>query len=89
MRKAVFHIDVYRQGTQSYWTSTSPTFTQNTGTVSPPWNANSYQIISPGGDHQYGTGGDYETATANTALTQTRGGERDNITNFSQGVLAP
>ncbi|HUE18064.1 MAG TPA: prepilin-type N-terminal cleavage/methylation domain-containing protein [Planctomycetaceae bacterium] len=82
-------VDVYRQGTLSYWTSTSPTFVQNTGTVSPPWNANSYQIISPGGDQQYGTGGDYETATANTALTQTRGGERDNITNFSSGVLAP
>lgn len=81
-------IDVYRQGSQGYWSSTSPTFTQNT-TPSPPWNANSYQIISPGGDQQYGTGGDYETATASTLLTGTRMGERDNITNFSPGTLAP
>jgi len=81
--------DVYRQGPLSYWTSTSPTFVQNTSTPSPPWNANSYQIISPGGDGLYGTGGEYETANANTLLIGTRGGERDNITNFSSGILAP
>jgi prepilin-type N-terminal cleavage/methylation domain-containing protein len=82
-------VDVYRQGPLGYWTSTSPTFVQNTSTLSTPWNANSFQIISPGGDQQYGTGGEYETANANTLLIGTRGVERDNITNFSSGVLAP
>ncbi len=73
-------VDIYRQGPNGSTTS-SP---------SPPWNANSFQIISPGGDQQYGTGGEYETATANTLLTgTTRGYERDNITNFSSGTLAP
>ncbi len=71
--------DVYRQGPNGS-TSASP---------SPPWNTNSYQIISPGGDQQYGLGGEYETATANTLLVGTRGTERDNITNFSSGTLAP
>lgn len=72
-------VDVYRQGPNGS-TSSSP---------SPPWNANSYQIISPGGDQKYGTGGEYETATANTLLIGSRSFERDNITNFSSGTLAP
>jgi prepilin-type N-terminal cleavage/methylation domain-containing protein len=71
--------DIYRQGPNGS-TSTTP---------SPPWNANSFQIISPGGDQQYGMGGEYETANANTLLVGARGVERDNITNFSSGVLAP
>jgi prepilin-type N-terminal cleavage/methylation domain-containing protein len=82
-------IDVYRQGSVGYWSSTSPSFVQNTATPSPAWNPNSYQIISPGGDTQYGTGGEYETANSNTLLIGTRGGERDNITNITGGVLAP
>jgi prepilin-type N-terminal cleavage/methylation domain-containing protein len=80
--------DVYRQGPNGS-TSTSPP-------PSPPWNPNSYQIISPGADQLYGKGGQYDSNTAGTMLVNpplpappTRGPERDNITNFSSGVLAP
>jgi prepilin-type N-terminal cleavage/methylation domain-containing protein len=81
--------DVYRQGPNGAG-ATSP---------SPPWNPNSYQIISPGFDGSsdpyggYGTGGPYDPNTAGTILVGAapggRGPERDNITNFSSGVLAP
>ncbi|HEV3301354.1 MAG TPA: prepilin-type N-terminal cleavage/methylation domain-containing protein [Planctomycetaceae bacterium] len=81
--------DVYRQGPAGA-TSASP---------SPPWNPNSYQIISPGFDGSsdpyggYGTGGQYDPNTAGTMLVGPapggRGPERDNITNFSSGPLAP
>jgi prepilin-type N-terminal cleavage/methylation domain-containing protein len=74
--------------------STSP----NTS-PSPALNPNSYQIISPGGDRLYGVGGEYESASANALLViypasgttspVDRTGERDNITNFSPGTLAP
>jgi prepilin-type N-terminal cleavage/methylation domain-containing protein len=82
-------LDIYRQGSVSYWSSTSPSLVANTATPSPAWNANSYQIISPGGDQKYGVGGEYETANANNLLVGTRAVERDNITNFSSGTLAP
>jgi prepilin-type N-terminal cleavage/methylation domain-containing protein len=72
-------VDIYRQGPNGF----------TTATPSPPWNPNTFQIISPGGDQQYGLGGEYETATANTLLVGTRAVERDNITNFSSGTLAP
>jgi hypothetical protein len=55
----------------------------------PAWNANSYQIISPGPDGIYGSGGAYQQGDANGLLVGARSGERDNITNFSSGVLAP
>jgi prepilin-type N-terminal cleavage/methylation domain-containing protein len=76
--------DVYRQGPNGFTTS-SP---------SPAWNANSFQIISPGYDQAYGVGGQYDQSTAGTLLINTSGGtqrapERDNITNFSSGPLAP
>jgi prepilin-type N-terminal cleavage/methylation domain-containing protein len=71
--------DVYRQGPNGS-TTTSP---------SPPWNANSFQIISPGFDQQYGLGGEYEQGDPKGLLVQTRSTERDNITNFSSGPLAP
>lgn len=80
-------IDVYRQGPNGGWSSTSP-FTLNPS-ASPPWNPNSYQIISPGGDQQYGSGGEYETANATNLLIGTRSMERDNITNLTGGTLAP
>jgi prepilin-type N-terminal cleavage/methylation domain-containing protein len=99
-------IDVYRPGSQGYWQPTSATqpesglsLTQNTGSVTAPWNPNSYQIIAPGGDQLYGIGGEYETGNgtnllivwtgATPAQNVDRTGERDNITNFSSGVLAP
>lgn len=66
--------DVYRQGA---------------GTSSPTWNPNSYQIISPGFDQLYGLGGEYEQGDSKGLLVQNRSAERDNITNFSSGVLAP
>jgi prepilin-type N-terminal cleavage/methylation domain-containing protein len=73
-------MDVYRTGPNGS-TSSSP---------SPPWNANSYQIISPGVDTQYGTGFEYEQGDPKGLLVGTqRYVERDNITNFSSGVLAP
>jgi prepilin-type N-terminal cleavage/methylation domain-containing protein len=71
--------DVYRQGPAGS-TSASP---------SPPWNANSFQIISPGFDQQYGLGGEYEQGDPKGLLIGTRTAERDNITNFSSGPLAP
>jgi prepilin-type N-terminal cleavage/methylation domain-containing protein len=81
--------DVYRQGPNGK-TSTSP---------SPPWNPNSYQIISPGFDGAidpyggYGVGGQYDPNTAGSTFIGSaptgRGPERDNITNFSSGPLAP
>lgn len=47
------------------------------------WNPNTFQIISPGFDGQYGVGGVFNpdnTATLNTA-------ETDNLTNFNDGRL--
>jgi len=71
--------DVYRQGPNGFSTSNP----------SPPWNANSYQIISPGADAAYGIGGEYESGDPKGLLVGTRSTERDNITNFSTGPLAP
>ncbi len=53
------------------------------------WKPKSFQIISPGFDFAYGPGGVYSTSTADTALAGPREAERDNITNFSSGLLAP
>ena len=72
-------VDVYRQGPSGF-TSPSP---------SPAWNPNSYQIISPGYDQQYGVGGEYEQGDPKGLLTGPRSTERDNIANFSSGPLAP
>jgi prepilin-type N-terminal cleavage/methylation domain-containing protein len=69
--------DVYRTGPNG---GASP---------SPPWNPNSFQIISPGFDQQYGTGWEYEQGDPKGLLVGTRSTERDNITNFSSGPLAP
>jgi prepilin-type N-terminal cleavage/methylation domain-containing protein len=71
--------DVYRTGPNGA-TSSAP---------SPPWNPNSFQIFSPGFDQHYGLGGEYEQGDSKGLLVQTRSAERDNITNFSSGVLAP
>jgi len=63
-----------------------------TGATAPAWKANSYQIISPGYDKEYGSGGPY-VATGNDHLATLpptdRHLESDNITNFSQGELQP
>ncbi|HWL10751.1 MAG TPA: type II secretion system protein [Planctomicrobium sp.] len=56
------------------------------------WNPKSYQIISPGPDGLYGTGGGYREnkffGNDGTAARQAQA-ERDNITNFSGGPLQP
>ncbi|MBC7821028.1 MAG: hypothetical protein IAG10_29435 [Planctomycetaceae bacterium] len=54
-----------------------------------PWMHRSFQIISPGLDSTYGTGGPYDSKTAADQLQGNRQVERDNVTNFSQGPLAP
>jgi prepilin-type N-terminal cleavage/methylation domain-containing protein len=54
------------------------------GNTNNPWKAGAFQIISPGRDHEYGSGGKYTEATG-----ANRANEKDNITNFSAGVLGP
>jgi general secretion pathway protein G len=53
------------------------------GSVGPPYNPNTFQIISPGGDTEYGAGGEYN----NEGVPSARANERDNITNFKGGRL--
>jgi prepilin-type N-terminal cleavage/methylation domain-containing protein len=72
-------VDVYRTGPNG---SGSPN-------PSSPWTPNSYQIISPGADQAYGTGGEYEQGDSKGLLVGARSAERDNITNFSTNTLAP
>lgn len=50
-----------------------------------PWNPGGFQIISPGADGQFGTGGNYIKDDA--ASMSGRPLELDNITNFSSGIL--
>lgn len=63
-------------------------YTQTT-TATSYWNRESYQIISPGFDADYGPGGVYDPERAENTLAGTREAERDNITNFAGGALAP
>lgn len=49
-----------------------------------PHNSDSFQLISPGADGEYGSGGPY---TAGEDLPSNRQNEVDNITNFSGGTL--
>src|SRR5690606_31137722 len=51
-----------------------------------PWNKTSFQIISPGIDTEYGTGGLFEVNDS-YILPADRANERDNVTNFSGGTL--
>ncbi|QDT23839.1 prepilin-type N-terminal cleavage/methylation domain-containing protein [Gimesia chilikensis] len=62
-------VDVYRLG--------DPTTPPPTNDV--PFKAKSYQIISPGADFDYGTGGNYDPKRN---LPGNRSAESDNITNF-------
>lgn len=50
-----------------------------------PYNMNSFQIISPGADQQYGTGGFYDKDKGFTGFSETV--QKDNITNFTGGVM--
>ncbi len=72
----------YRQGTET----TAAPFT------SPFWNKSGFQIISAGMDRKYGIGGPYQSKALAIQTGQSataRDDERDNITNFSDGVLVP
>ncbi|MGE3316960.1 MAG: type II secretion system protein [Planctomycetaceae bacterium] len=53
-----------------------------------PWNQQSFQIISPGADGLYGTGGIYNSDSSSDDLVGPREAERDNLTNFASGPLA-
>ena len=66
----------------------------------PAWKPSSFQIISPGFDGFYGVGGVYKPdgtiklpsrvqTSGNDVVASNRNDERDNITNFSSGVLQP
>ncbi len=71
---ALGFTSIYRQGNPSL----APAATD------PPFKPKSYQIISPGADSQYGTGGNYDT-TKNFPADRTV--EADNVTNFVSGSL--
>jgi len=67
-------LDVYRQGDPSVTPPTS----------APAFKPKSYQIISPGADYEFGTGGNYDPGKN---LPASRGVEVDNVTNFVSGSL--
>ena len=48
------------------------------------WKSDTFQLISPGSDGEYGAGGPF---SPDEDLDSTRGQEGDNITNFSGGTL--
>ncbi|MAT15704.1 MAG: hypothetical protein CMJ46_10610 [Planctomyces sp.] len=53
------------------------------------WKSQTFQLISAGPDGRYGEGGAFNPDTADDTLVGARVDERDNITNFHQGKLAP
>jgi type II secretory pathway pseudopilin PulG len=73
---------LYRQGTRL---PAEPVPAQ----LEPAWNSNYVQIISPGRDSEYGTGGPYDADSATSQLIGARDSERDNLTNFHSTQLAP
>ena len=50
-------------------------------------NPNGYQIISPGADGEYGTGGTYSSDGGFKSAANASDGGEDNVTNFSAGSL--
>lgn len=67
--------------------SLSDFYRQGETATSPAWNPTGVQIISPGVDKQYGTGGPWLEAKATTQLGGNRLVEEDNITNFHNSTL--
>lgn len=55
--------------------------------ASTPYNPNKFQIISPGVDGTYGTGGLFVPGKASCFSGAARDPERDNLTNFHSGRL--
>jgi prepilin-type N-terminal cleavage/methylation domain-containing protein len=51
------------------------------------WNPKTYQIISPGADHLYGNGGQYNEDMPNSGLDPAVRADNDNLTNFHSGPL--
>jgi prepilin-type N-terminal cleavage/methylation domain-containing protein len=76
--------------TDLFGTGMTSVYLQKLGASPPvgnvPWNKTSYQIISPGIDGEYGTGGLFEVGDSYIIPTG-RSNERDNVTNFSGGTL--
>lgn len=77
-------------------------YRQGNNLTSPTYNKGTFQLISPGLDHEYGPGGPFEQGAtiplpgymrpgtyAVTVAPEDRRTERDNITNFGNGVLVP
>ncbi len=58
-------------------------YRQTAGAAGQPWKDKTYQLISPGADGRYGTGGHYNPSGGGTIGPD----DRDNITNFSSGKL--
>lgn len=69
----------------AYYVSFSPTVSP---VMSAPYKPKGYQIISPGSDAAYGTGGQFNPDNTSNLSTPQRLFERDNITNFHSGRLA-
>lgn len=69
--------------------TTMTDYYRQTSSTGPAWKQESFQIISPGADSAYGIGGVFSVDTADTDLSGSRATERDNITNFHSGRLAP
>ena len=58
-------------------------YRQSAGASGQPWKDKTYQLISPGADGEYGTGGFYDPSGKGTIGEN----DLDNITNFSSGKL--
>lgn len=69
----------------AYYVSFSPSVSP---VMSAPYKPKGYQIISPGSDAAYGTGGQFNPDNTSNLSTPQRLFERDNITNFHSGRLA-
>lgn len=69
-----------------YYPPTQP-YLQGSAAGAQAWKPKSFQIISPGYDHKYGTFGSFSTDTAASDLSGAREIEADNITNFASGTL--
>jgi len=82
--------DVYRVFTGSGTVPQPPAnvaaSTNGTSAALPPQKAQSFQIISPGLDGQYGLGGVFNPDLPGSGLADTR--DHDNLTNFNGGRLA-
>lgn len=85
----------YYQGANTAFDPTTTAFSSSTAPGPfTPWNKNGYQIISAGFDRKFGVGGLYQKGelsvpTSGSISAAARDFERDNITNFSDGMLIP